>query len=394
MKQGQTIDYRVEAQSPVHFLIWNQPFEQLSRSLDFVGNYSETSMRVQANHDYQYIGYFLQEGSQITYEFNVTSGSIQFFIADANNLNRWNNWETIQEIHPYSGSDSYNNVFNVPYPQDWYLVWYNPSSSDATVDFSLDYVAVDNIDIRDASLYIESVVDPVSGDFTVPDDGTWYFFIYMDPFVNYEESVDITFEVMFNTEVTYKDHWGNATPCLLFIAFIIVVILVIAVIQRRSSKKEASTAAAASQTTTTTPGKPSPAKEMKCHRCNSSYKTGDVYCTTCGAKLQGRDYGESKVSTPADSKWCRSCGNTLKSDSNFCQNCGAKVEKKAKKIEFSPDERKSFFCQLDNEKHPSTDSAYQCVQCSRMVCADCYGDIGKTGVTACPYCKGKLAKVQ
>ncbi|MCK4848829.1 MAG: hypothetical protein KAT16_07400, partial [Candidatus Heimdallarchaeota archaeon] len=75
------------------------------------------------------------------------------------------------------------------------------------------------------------------------------------------------------------------------------------------------------------------------------------------------------------------------------RSCGAKIEK-IESYEYFPDERKSFFCQLDNEQHPSTDSAYKCNQCSRMVCSSCYEDMKKTGVLACPYCKGNLIKVQ
>jgi hypothetical protein len=398
MQQGQEIEYRVGALSEVQFLIWNQPFEQLPETRTLTGNYSETGMVVQANHDYQYIGYFLRPGSQLSYSFNVTSsGDVEFFIADANALNRWNNWETITPEQSYTGSDSYSNSFTVPYAQDWYLVWYNPTTTNILVDFLVDYIAVDNLDITAASFFIEDVVDPVSGTFTVPESGTWYFFIYMDPFVNYAESVDITFEVQYNTDVTYNDHWADARPVLIIIGVIIVILLIVAVIQRQSSKKSAAaTPAATAAVTTAGTAVTEPKKPVgnKCHRCEFSYKPGDTYCTNCGAKLEGRDYGTAKVTTPANSKWCKSCGNTLKPDSRFCRTCGASVEQTTDKHKYFPDERKSFFCQLDNEQHPSTDSAYQCEQCSRMICENCYEDIGKTGVQVCPYCKGKLRKTQ
>ena len=54
-------------------MIWDQPFENLPRTRTLTGNYSEPDMLVQANHDYQYIGYFLNPGSSLTYEFNVTN---------------------------------------------------------------------------------------------------------------------------------------------------------------------------------------------------------------------------------------------------------------------------------------------------------------------------------
>jgi len=393
MRQGTTIDYNVGALSEVSFLIWDQPFEQLPRDRTLTGNYSEQNMLVQADHDYQYIGYFLNRDSILTYEFNVTNGGmIEFFVADANDLNRWNNWETITPEDQYSGTGSHSNTFNVDYAQDWYLVWYNPTSSDIFIDFQVTYTAVKNINITAADVFIESLIDPRSGTFTVPEDGTWYFFIYMDPFVNYEESVNITFEIKYHTDVSYNDHWADATPILLFIGVIIAIVLVIAVIQRRSSKKaQSTTSTTTSGTTVSTPSERADVK--KCHRCATKYEPGETYCTNCGAKLQGRDYGTSTITTPVNSKQCKSCGNSIEPDNRYCRSCGAKIEQ-IRSHEYFPDERKTFFCQLDNEKHPSTDSAYKCSQCSRMVCSDCYEDMNKTGVSACPYCKGNLVKTQ
>lgn len=57
-------------------------------------------------------------------------------------------------------------------------------------------------------------------------------------------------------------------------------------------------------------------------------------------------------------------------------------------------QRKSFFCQLDNEQHSATESSYECEECSRSVCADCYDQSRDVGVTKCPYCKGDLHQVQ
>ncbi|MHA2202280.1 MAG: cache domain-containing protein [Candidatus Hodarchaeales archaeon] len=87
------------------------------------------------------------------------------------------------------------------------------------------------------------------------------------------------------------------------------------------------------------------------------------------------------------SNFCRKCGIEFLEADKFCRNCGeARPEKTV--------ERKSFFCQLDNEKHPATDSAYQCDKCSRMVCEDCFNDAKSAGMVQCPYCKGHLSKAQ
>lgn len=56
--------------------------------------------------------------------------------------------------------------------------------------------------------------------------------------------------------------------------------------------------------------------------------------------------------------------------------------------------RITFFCQLDSEQHPATDSAYQCKECSRMICDDCYEKSREVGVVECPFCRGKFQKIQ
>jgi hypothetical protein len=56
--------------------------------------------------------------------------------------------------------------------------------------------------------------------------------------------------------------------------------------------------------------------------------------------------------------------------------------------------RRAFFCQLDNERHPLTESGYECERCSRTICDQCYQTIVDVGVAQCPYCRGKLGKFQ
>ncbi|UCG01445.1 MAG: zinc ribbon domain-containing protein [Candidatus Heimdallarchaeota archaeon] len=405
LSQGQSIDYRVEAQSEVTFLIWNQPFENFPLSdSPLTGSYSENDMTVLGNHDYQYVGYFLKPGSRLDYQFNVTlGGPIEFFVTDANDLYRWNNWETIIFKDSYIGSAGYSGGIDINYAQDYYLVWYNSGTNPVSIDFTVDYSAAGAFDFSDAEdngVLERDVVDPVSGSLSVPSSGDWYFFVYFDPFVNPAESVDITFDVSYNTEVTYDQQWKKVTPIFLLIGFIIVILLIVAIIQRRTSKE---TPSPTDTTTTTTPVSTTPPTTTEtvqvetsktCHRCNSLSKLGDVYCVNCGAKLSGRDYGVSTITTPASAKNCRSCGKALIPESRYCKYCGAKIEQEAKPYKYFPDEREAFFCQLDNEKHPSTDSAYECEQCSRKICGDCYNTITQTGVTRCPYCKGELRQIQ
>ena len=84
---------------------------------------------------------------------------------------------------------------------------------------------------------------------------------------------------------------------------------------------------------------------------------------------------------------CGKCGTEFLEIDKFCRNCGEIRPEK-------PVERKSFFCQLDNEKHPATHSAYECEQCNRTVCEDCYKDAASAGMVNCPYCQGELRKIQ
>ena len=60
----------------------------------------------------------------------------------------------------------------------------------------------------------------------------------------------------------------------------------------------------------------------------------------------------------------------------------------------TPKERRSFFCQIDGQKHPAIDLAYECEQCSRMVCGACYESSKAVGVGSCPFCQGRLIRIQ
>jgi hypothetical protein len=397
LSSGQTIEYYMQSiPGNVTFLIWDQPFEDFTANKQLTGSYQENDLIILGNNEYEYLGYFLKKNSYLEYSFKVDGGDIEFFIADSNDLNRWNNWETINYLNYYKGNNGVNGSFTVPHSQDWYLVWYNSGSSSVSIDLSVDYTAEGAFDFSEADVKYENTDLVNTATLTVPRSGNWYFFVYFDPFVNPAESVDITFDVSYHTQVTYDQKWKDISPILLIIGLLIVILLVVAIVQRRSTKQTTppSTTTAAVGTTPSTTETVQLETTKKCHRCKFPSKLGDVFCSNCGAKLTGRDYGVSTITTPASAKNCHSCGKPLIPKSRFCKHCGAKIELEEKSHKYFPDERKTFFCQLDNEKHPSTDSAYECDQCSRKICGDCYANITKTGVTRCPYCKGDLSKVQ
>ncbi|MHA2247375.1 MAG: LVIVD repeat-containing protein [Candidatus Hodarchaeales archaeon] len=70
------------------------------------------------------------------------------------------------------------------------------------------------------------------------------------------------------------------------------------------------------------------------------------------------------------------------------------IVKQIEDYSLKPTDRRSFFCQLDNAQHPKTDSGYQCENCSRMVCAECYEKSLKVDVPECPFCDGTLNRIQ
>ncbi|MHA1992097.1 MAG: double zinc ribbon domain-containing protein [Candidatus Hodarchaeales archaeon] len=344
LKVGSTINYQqVESSSgPITFLLWNEPFENFpTTGGSRTGNYSET-MTVQADHDYQYLGYFMRPGDQMSFDFSVISGnSIEFFIADANDLSRWNNWENINPVDSYIGSAGYDGSFTAPYAQDWYMVWYNSGSSPITLDIDVAYT-VAALDFSQADVVEQDVESVSSGSYTVPESGNWYFFIYFDPFVNPADTVDITFDISFDTQVTSNDRWQDTTPILIFIGLVIVIILAVALYQRKNAKvaeaKEKEKKASPDASTTTLASGTTPQSQTMettfqtsssgtCPRCSYKYLAGDIYCKNCGGKLIGRDYGLSKVSTPAGSSNCINCKEKLDKDAIFCRNCGVKVGK-------------------------------------------------------------------
>ncbi|OLS25312.1 MAG: hypothetical protein HeimC3_15260 [Candidatus Heimdallarchaeota archaeon LC_3] len=327
---GSTIEYEMQSQSPVTFLIWDQPFENFpTTSGTRTGNYQKI-FTVLGDHDYEYLGYFLRPGDRLEIDFEISlQNEVEFFIADADALNRWNNWETITPEKSETGIGNYSVSFTAPYAQDWYLVWYNFGSSSAQVDMSVSYT-VAAIDYTQADVVKENTDFVPKDSFTALNSGNWYFFIYFDPFVNPAESVDITFVVSFDTQVTSNDRWVDTSPLLMFIGLIIIIILAVAIYQRRSAKKNKPVTTVgsidATQTKITESKQLGLSSASKCHRCSYKYNANETYCKNCGAKLMGRDYGLSLKTTPFGSTNCINCKEKLHLDDIFCSNCGVKVE--------------------------------------------------------------------
>ncbi|MHA2225072.1 MAG: zinc-ribbon domain-containing protein [Candidatus Hodarchaeales archaeon] len=115
-----------------------------------------------------------------------------------------------------------------------------------------------------------------------------------------------------------------------------------------------------------------------------------------GIKAIRRITNQSGKSSYKERRLCVNCGAKLSKNARFCKICGTEVGIQTFQVpaNYNHKKRVSFFCQLDNEKHPATDSAFQCEQCARYVCDSCYRSIRAAGFLVCSYCKGNLMKVQ
>jgi RNA polymerase subunit RPABC4/transcription elongation factor Spt4 len=325
IKGGNEITFSVQS-SPgyVSFIIWDQPLENLPTTTRNGSYFDFFSLQY---NEYQYYSVYLKSGSSIFYNFTVISGNpIDFFIADADQMEIWN----------LGGSPSfYKQIDNTPgsignlsisLERVYYLVWYNDGGSLSTVNFIVNFTAINVLNLDQANEYREPDV-LISGSFIVPYDGTWYFFVYHDPLNSPEEFTDITFDVTYDTGLTYVDRWLDIQWILIFILVVIVIVIIIAFAARKGQKKmslKAKKEQKAEPTKTTKAIKEEVKIEArKCPRCSFDIKHEANFCPKCGGKIEGRSMGSSEITTPAaEAKTCSFCGSKLSETSNFCPWCG------------------------------------------------------------------------
>ncbi|MHA1940594.1 MAG: zinc-ribbon domain-containing protein [Candidatus Hodarchaeales archaeon] len=115
-----------------------------------------------------------------------------------------------------------------------------------------------------------------------------------------------------------------------------------------------------------------------------------------GIKAIRRIANQSVKSPYKKKRLCVNCGAKLSRKARFCKFCGTGVEFQTIQVPtiHKLEKRISFFCQLDNEKHPAMDSAFQCETCARHVCDSCYRDMNMVGLVNCSYCGGNLIQIQ
>jgi hypothetical protein len=325
IEAGNQISYSIQSSPEViSFAIWNQPFETIPKTT-INGGFSDSFLLV--NNYYEYYSVYLKPGSSIDYNFNATS-SVDFFIADANQLYTWNQGGSPTFYEESNAVTTGIGSITITSARDYYLVWYNNYGGTANVEFIADFTAVNVYNLSAAYEYaIEET--SVDGTFNVPTSGNWYFFVYFDPLYSPAESTDITFDVTYDTGVNGAERWISISPILIGILVVIVIIIIVAVIARRGQKKLAKQKP---KQVTQPEAKAKTTKEMsvtssKCVRCGSKLRPDANFCPVCGGKVEGRAIGSTEVVTPAESKTCSLCGSKLGENANFCKWCGTEVEK-------------------------------------------------------------------
>ena len=331
IEQGNEITFSIDSTpSEINFAIWNKPFESFST---MIVNISEVGPITLQSGEYQYAWMFLRPDSIIDYDFN-TSGSVDFFIGDANDVYIWDQGGSPSFYVDEPNTLAETGSLPISQAQDYYVVWFNDGVSSVDVDFTVDFSAAGVVDFRSAEFYINQTDSIPLTPFIVPTSGNWYFFVYFDPMNSPDESTLITFDVTYDTGVSSTERWVDIQWILIIVLVVVVILLVAALIARRGQKK----LKLKSPTETATPGvspykkeakKPDEAKEVSnCIRCNAPLKPTAKFCIQCGGKVEGRKTGGSSVITPATAKNCSLCGSKLSSSEKFCKWCGTKIENK------------------------------------------------------------------
>ncbi len=328
---GSPIEYHIDS-SPgnIDFIIWNGKFDDIPvTSIDTT--HRITTKGIDPN-EFEYEWAFLKPGAIIHYNFTADD-SIEFFIADTENIIKWNNYDpAILHEHQTSVLSDIGD-YTVTSAGDYYIVWYNEDGPAVNVDVDVWYENVEMIDFEEihatlgANAYANNT-DNADGTFIVPTTDRWYFFVFFNPFISPEETMDITFDVTFTLgdQASIKA-WIGARPWLVFFGIVAIVLIIMGVFNRRKQKEFKTTASDAPQAQTqsqTVVVQQSSAVSSKCPRCSSPMKASDIYCNACGEKREGRRVGERTTTDRRGN--CDYCGAILLGNSKFCTSCGSRIE--------------------------------------------------------------------
>jgi len=330
IEKGNDITFSVDSSpSLINFAIWDKPFESfptMTADITEIG-----PINVQSG-DWESVWLFLRPDSIIDYDFN-SSGSLDFFIADAYDMYLWDQGGSPSFYVDEPNTMAEANSLVISQAQDYYVVWYNDGVSDVDVDFTVDFTATGVIDFRVADFHDNNTDFIPQQTFNVPNSGNWYFFVYFDPMNSPDESTSITFDVTYDTGITSRERWLDI-QWILIIILVVAIILVIATLIARSGQKKLKLKEPIKSTSKVSPYKKvtkevgvEEVKEVaNCIRCNAPMKPTAKFCTQCGGKVEGRKIGGTSVTTPAEAKTCSLCGSKLSGTESFCKWCGTKIE--------------------------------------------------------------------
>ena len=313
----------------ISFAIWDKSFDSLPL-VTKVGSVSFDFSLTTGN--YEYRSFFLRPGSSIDFDFNST-GPIDFLIVNGENADEWYYYRPYSSLKDLSSVSSGSDTVNINTADDYYLIWYNEGGSTVDVEYTVSYSAanVPDLSVADGVGYVVEGVSYVNADYTVPESGNWYFFVYFDPMQSADKQVTITFDVTYLTGVEPNQRWLNLQPFLIGLSIFLVILLIVAVFARRGQKKAQITdkgttpTQAAAKTTVT--AKTTTTGTEKCIGCGAELRPNASFCTKCGKKKEGRRVGASSTTTPARSKICSYCGSQLTSSkAKFCSTCGTGID--------------------------------------------------------------------
>jgi hypothetical protein len=331
VEAGSTIDYTIDASpGPIDFIIWDDVFDDIP--ITWVDTAPTIRNLAIESNEFEYEWAFLKPGSTIHYNFTADD-SIEFFIADTENIIKWNNYESAILYEHQASTTGAMGDFDVNSAGDYYVVWYNEAGPTVNVDIDIWYENVELIDFEEidnelgSNAYANNT-SYVDGSFTVPTTGKWYFFVFFNPFISPEETMDITFDVTFELgDQASVKAWIGARPWLVFFGMVAVVFIIAAVFNRRKQKEFKTTKSDAPKSQSqsqTVVVQQQAATTSKCPRCDSPMKASDIYCNTCGEKREGRRLGMNN--TTEREGHCDYCGAILSGSAKFCTSCGSRIK--------------------------------------------------------------------
>jgi len=332
----------------VSFFIYDKYFSSLPTKTENGSIQDQISLgpKVGETEHYEYEMLYLNIGSSVSCNFNA-SNPVDFFIADGTEFNSWYQGYTPTFYRTITNKSNGAVTYPITTTQDYYLVWTNPNTLTANINYSISYVATNVFDYSGCIFHQEAVNLIPETTVTVPTAGNWYFYVYFDPINSQEESTTVTFDVTYIPSSTagsnlYTDsNLYYIVPVIVIVAIFLVIIVFAVSRGRAKSRAQREVPVTPAVETPFVPPKPivtqAPVGRVTrtsqpevpvnhCYSCGAEMHLGASFCSKCGRKQQGRQEGRPDRITPAQAKNCSLCGSTLEPGTKYCSYCGTPVE--------------------------------------------------------------------